>query len=372
MKKYPLISVAYSDSVKAEALKETARMLDSGILTNFGEYCDRVEAGFSEFIGCSAVGVSNATIGLMIAYEAVGFKGEVLVPSFTFSSTASALLRNDVTPVFYDIDPETLTADVFDMESRITPRTGGIVATHVFGNPCNVEAIEKLGKKHGLPVVFDAAQATGAKISGKMIGNFGTCEVFSCNTTKLLSMGEGGFVCCADNEALEKKLRSLRYFGMSENYQCEGYGTNGKLQEFNAIMGVALLPSLSEKIEMLNILSARYRENLADIPGLTFQKVADDNYSACSLFAVRVNPDQCAIDSASLEQILKKQNIDCRKYFRPLHTTHAYSKFCNGTLPNTENAYRNILCLPLYDTLRLEDIDYIASLVKKTVAGELK
>src|SRR5580704_11466195 len=221
-------------------------LLDRRWLTNDGPYVQELESRIASFLGVKhCVAMCNATVALEIAIRGLGLSGEVIVPAYTFIATAHALQWQEITPVFCDIDPHTHTLDPGWVERMITPRTSGIVGVHLWGRPCNVEALEVIAREHDLRLLFDAAHAFGASHQGRMLGSFGAAEVFSFHATKFVNCGEGGAVVTNDDR-LAQKMRLMRNFGFAGLDRVIYVGTNGKMSELSAAMGLTSLESVGE------------------------------------------------------------------------------------------------------------------------------
>ena len=243
-------------------------ILDRNWLTNNGPYIQEFERKVAEFLGVKhCITLCNATMALGITARALGMKGEVLIPSFTFIATAHALQWQEITPVFCDIDPDTHNIDPACVEKMITPRTTGIIGVHLWGRPCQVEALTEIADRHGLKLMFDAAHAFGCSYKGEMIGNFGKAEVFSFHATKFFNTFEGGAITTNDDE-LATKMRLMKNFGFSGYDNVIYVGTNGKMTEICAAMGLTGLESLHEFVEGNRKNYLLYKKLLEDLPGL--------------------------------------------------------------------------------------------------------
>src|SRR6267378_2313680 len=221
-------------------------MLDRRWFSNDGPFVQEFERKIAEHVGVKhCIAMCNATVALEISIRALGMEGEVIIPSFTFIATAHALQWQEITPVFCDIDPHTHTLDPGWVERMITPRTTGIVGVHLWGRPCNIEALEAIAREHDLKLLFDAAHAFGASHKGRMLGSFGTAEVFSFHATKFVNCGEGGAVVTNDDR-LAQKMRLMRNFGFAGLDRVIYVGTNGKMSELSAAMGLTSLESVDE------------------------------------------------------------------------------------------------------------------------------
>ena len=253
---------------RAYFMERVERILDSRWFTNNGECVQELERELAAWLGVKhVVAVCNATIGLEIAIRALGLEGEVIVPALTFVATAHALQWQQIRPVFCDIDPETHVLDPVEVEKLITPRTTGILGVHLWGRQCNIDALTDMAQRRGLALMFDAAHAFGCSHRGRMIGGFGRAEVFSFHATKFFNSFEGGAIA-ADDEALAKKIRLMTNFGFAGYDNVVHVGTNGKMSEVAAAMGLTSLRSLPEFLEVNRHHHHAYREHLARIPGM--------------------------------------------------------------------------------------------------------
>ncbi len=262
-------------------MERIQRILDSCWLTNHGPYVQEFEMQVAKLVGAKhCIAVCNATIALEILIRAAGLKGEVIVPSFTFIATAHALQWQEIKPVFCDIDPNTHNIDPHQIAQKITPRTSAIIGVHVWGRPCDVDGLQELARRNSLTLLFDAAHAFGCSYKNRMIGNFGLAEVFSFHATKFFNTFEGGAVITNDDD-LAEKIRLMKNFGFAGYDNVIHIGTNGKMSEISAAMGLTGLEFLDEFIEV-NYRNYRcYLKMLADIPGLhmiSYDETEKNNY----------------------------------------------------------------------------------------------
>ena len=259
----------------------------------------------------------NGTVALEIAIRALGMEGEVIVPSFTFIATAHALQWQGITPVFCDIDPRTHTLDPGKVEQAITPRTTGIIGVHVWGHTCDIDALAEIAARRGLKLLFDAAHAFACSYKGRMIGSFGDAEVFSFHATKFFNTLEGGAVVTNDDE-LAKKLRLMRNFGFTGYDKVSYLGTNGKMNEISAAMGLTSLESLDEFIAVNRRNYLRYREELRDIAGA--RVLTYDETESCNYQYIVLELDEAVtriVSRDELWRILTAENVMARRYFYP-------------------------------------------------------
>ncbi|MFB8791773.1 MAG: DegT/DnrJ/EryC1/StrS family aminotransferase [Potamolinea sp.] len=254
---------------REQLLNRISDIVDRKWLSNDGKYVQELEDRIAKLLGVKhCMAVCNATIGLEIVARAANLTGEVILPSFTFVATAHAMQWLGLTPVFCDIDPQTHTIDAAQIEQLITPRTSAILAVHVWGQPANVEALSAIAQRHNLKLIFDAAHAFHCSYQGRMIGNFGDAEVFSFHATKFFNTFEGGAIV-TNNDDLAEKIRLMKSFGFAAGYDnVTSVGTNGKMNEACAAMGVTGLDSLNEFIEVNYRNYKRYHQELAGVPGV--------------------------------------------------------------------------------------------------------
>ena len=287
---------------KARIIARINDLLERRWLTNDGPYVEEFERRIADFVGVKhCIAMCNATVALEIAIRGSGLKGEVIVPSFTFVATAHALQWQEITPVFCDIDPRTKTLDPYQVEKMITPRTTGIVGVHIWGTPCDIDALTEVAHRHKLKLLFDAAHAFGCSYQGKMIGAFGDAEVFSFHATKFLNSFEGGAVTTNDDE-LAAKACLMKNFGFADEDNVIYVGTNGKMNEAAAAMGLTSLESVDDFVAINYRNHEQYQKQLAGIPGielLTFDENERNNYQYIVLevdeIIAGVSRDHCAI-----------------------------------------------------------------------------
>ncbi len=298
--------------------------------------------------------------------------GEVIVPSFTFVATAHSLQWQEITPVFCDIDPATHNIDPERIEALITPRTTGIVGVHLWGRPCNVEALTEIADRHGLKLIFDAAHAFGCSHEGKKIGGFGTAEVFSFHATKFFNTLEGGAIA-TNNDELARKVRLMKNFGFTFYDQVEHIGTNGKMNEISAAMGLTGLDSLEGFIDANRLSFQRYREELSGIPGIRLIDYDEREKNNFQYVVLEVDDAETGIHRDELMAALHAENVLARRYFYPgCHEMEPYkSSFPNAKLllPKTMELCNRVLVLPAGGRLGEDDIQVIAGIIRLVVEG---
>lgn len=336
----------------------------SRMLSNFAKYAERFEAKVRErTANPQALAVASGDMGLVLSLAALDLpeEGECLVPSFTFNSTINAVVWNRLRPVFIDIDPETFNVDLDDVERRLGEDTVAIVVTHVFGSPLDLRRLLAIARRHDLPTVIDAAHAFGGSYDGLPIGHpdLGTLQVFSFSGTKQVTSAEGGVIAPASEE-LHQRLLRLRGYGFRGDYVSHHVGLNGKLSELHAALAVLTVDTVAEAVESRERLVTLYRERLESVAGLRWQRHLEGARPAHKDLPVRLPRDR-----DGLARHLEAHGVQTKKYFLPLHTMPAYAPFRHGgdDLADTEALALDVLCLPLFNDLRDEDVERVCDLV---------
>jgi dTDP-4-amino-4,6-dideoxygalactose transaminase len=346
-------------------------LLDRRWLTNNGPYVQEFEQRIADMIGVKhCVAMCNATVALEIAARALRLHGEVIVPSFTFIATAHALQWQEITPVFCDVDPATHNIDPGRVEAMITPRTTGIIGVHVWGRPCDVEALKEIAQRRNLKLLFDAAHAFGCSHRGRMIGSFGDAEVFSFHATKFFNTFEGGAVVTND-EGLAAKMRLMKNFGFAGLDNVLQIGTNGKMSEVSAAMGLTGLESLAKFIEIDYRNYQQFKRELADVPGIrmiTYDETEKSNYQYIIL---EIDKVVTKISRDRLVEILHAENVLARRYFYPgCHQMEPYrSSFPHARLllPETERLVNRVIALPTGTAVGPKEIAKICHIIRLAV-----
>jgi dTDP-4-amino-4,6-dideoxygalactose transaminase len=348
-------------------------MLDRNWLSNNGPLVQELEQKIARHIGVRhCVAMCNATVALEIAIRALDLSGEVIVPSMTFVATAHSLQWQQITPVFCDIDPQTHTLDPNRIEELITPRTSGIVGVHLWGRPCDVEALTEIAERRGLALMFDAAHAFSCSHRGRMIGGFGAAEVFSFHATKFFNTIEGGAIVTNDDQ-LAQKIRLMKNFGFAGYDNVTYIGTNGKMTEASAAFGLTLFESL-EKIRAANCRNYRlYREVLRGVPGISVVPYNGKELNNYQYVVLEVDATKTGLNRDKLQAVLHAENVLSRRYFYPgCHRMEPYrSHFPHAhlLLPQTERLVQLVLQLPTGTSVRAEDIQTIGGIVRQAVAN---
>jgi dTDP-4-amino-4,6-dideoxygalactose transaminase len=349
-------------------------ILDRQWLTNNGVYVQEFEQRIAEFVGVKhCIAACNATIALEIAIRAVGLKGEVIIPSFTFVATAHALQWQEITPVFCDIDPQTHTINPQQIESLITPRTTGIMGVHLWGQSCNVEALTNIAQKYNLKLIFDAAHAFGCSHNGKMIGNFGEAEVFSFHATKFINSFEGGAIV-TNNDELAAKIRLMENFGFAGLDNVIYIGTNGKMSEVSAAMGLTSLESIDSFTEINYLNYKCYQENIKNIPGISLFHFNEQEKINYQYVVLEIDESKTNISRDKLLEILSENNIMARRYFYPgCHRMEPYRSYYPHSgllLPETEKLSNKVLILPTGTSVGSNEIKAICRILKRAIIVE--
>ena len=348
-------------------------LLDRRWLTNNGPYVQEFEKRITEFLDVKhCVAVCNATVALEIAIRALDLHGEAIIPSFTFIATAHALQWHDIRPVFCDVDITTQNLDPRKVEALITPRTTGIIGVHVWGRPCAVEALGEIAEKHHLKLLFDAAHAFGNSYKGRMIGNFGDAEVLSFHATKFLNTFEGGAIVTNDDE-LASKIRLMRNFGFSGYDHVISLGTNGKMSEISAAMGLTGMDSMDEFIAVNRLNYAAYRKGLQVIQGIRLVPYCEDECCNHQYIVIEVDEGTAGINRDDLVRVLHAENVLARRYFYP--GCHEMEPYCSAfpqaglRLVQTEKLTKRVMCLPTGTAVSESDIQIICQILRLSVAN---
>jgi len=362
MKNKPIYVTQPSLAPLEEYVEILKGVWENGILTHNGPLVQRLEKELCEKLGTqNFVAVSNGTIALQMAIKVLELKNEIITTPFTWIATVSAIKWEGCTPVFCDIDPETLNIDPNKIEAYITDKTVAIMPVHVFGNPCDVEAIDIIAKKYNLKVIYDAAHAIGSTYNGKSLLEHGDISATSLHATKLLNTAEGGG-CITKEVKLHEKLKRIRFFGHDEEKDIVEDGFNGKMTEVHAALGLA---NLKYHEDVLNDRKEKYKlylEKLNGIKDLSFQKTkfGEANYSYFPVLFRDV------AQLLKVETSLNGENIYPRRYFYP--SVNTYKKVVGyQPCPISENIADRVLCLPLYRTLEKDSILKTISIINTTL-----
>lgn len=367
MREKIFVTKAYLPAME-EYVKQLGRVWNNHILTNMGELHDEFEHQLAEYLRVPyCVTSNNGHMALEILLQALKLQGEVITTPFTFISTTHAIVRSGLIPVFADIKREDYTIDPDSVEQLITPKTCAIVPVHVYGNPCAVERLQEIAERYKLKVIYDAAHAFGVRYKGKEIGSYGHASMFSFHATKPFNSIEGGAVVSQDKTVCDE-VRFLRNFGICEEEEEEAViGTNAKLSEFHAAMGLCNLKHMEEITKGRRRVVERYCERLKTVKGLTFFMPNEDVESNYAYFPVVIEKDVFGESRDELCARLQAEDIFARKYFYPLTKDYSCykSRFSQCKTPMAEYISKSILTLPLYADLRLNDVDRICDIICK-------
>jgi dTDP-4-amino-4,6-dideoxygalactose transaminase len=349
-------------------LKRVEEILDRRWLSNNGPVVQEFEKRVAEILGVkNVVAMCNATAAIEIACRALGLKGEVIVPSYTFIATAHALQWQGITPVFADMDPATHNLNPEKIEKLITPETTGIIGVHVWGRGCETVAIEKIAAKNNLKVMYDASHAFGCSHEGQMIGAFGECEVFSFHATKFINCLEGGVVT-TNNDKLAHQMRMMTNFGFTGYDRVEYLGINGKMNEISAAMGLTNLEAIDAIVETNRKNYEQYRDQLRDIPGIKLVKYSPAEKNNYQYVVIEIDPSVCRRGRDKVVAALHAENIIARKYFWPgCHRMEPYKSLfpdANLALPETERVSANVIVLPTGQQIQDSDVKRICSIIR--------
>ena len=344
-----------------EAIKP---IFESRWLTNMGpihnEFMDKV----GSYLGVENVSLfTNGHLALCVAIRALGLTGEVITTPFTFASTTHAIVDCGLTPVFCDVNPDTYTIDADKIEALITDKTSAIMPVHVYGNVCDVEKIDAIAKKYNLKVIYDAAHVFGVKNGDRGIGSFGDISMFSFHATKVFNTIEGGCLTYSD-KALESKISSLRNFGITSPESVDMIGTNAKMNEFQAAMGLCNLKYIDENIAERKLAEETYRARLENVDGIKLSPVQEGVTQNHAYFPVVF--DRYKYNRDEVAQRLSENGIFARKYFYPITNEFScYKGKYKGDTPIAKHISENVLTLPMYAGLTEEDVNRICDIILK-------
>ncbi len=349
-----------------EYVDEISSIWDTGIMTHTGPKHIELQKKLEKYFLVDHVALfANGHLALELGLEAIGATGEVITTPFTFASTTQAILRRNLTPVFCDIEPVHYTIDAAKIESLITDKTSAILPVHVYGNMCNDEKIEEIAKKHGLKVIYDAAHAFGEKYNGINAANLGDMSMFSFHATKVFNTVEGGCLTFADG-TLVQLLEGLRQFGQIVGTEMTPYiGTNAKMTEMHAAMGLCNLKHIDEYIRQREKVVERYRERLSDVDGIVLCPRQDNVESNYAYFPVVFEEEKTGVTRENVLKALAQNNIYARKYFYPLASEFECCKAMGirANVPVASHISERVLTLPCYSELRIENVDRICDTI---------
>ncbi len=339
------------------------RILRSGMLTNGRVVRELEDAAAQRCEVEHVVAVASCTSGLMLVLQALGATGRVVLPSFTFAASAHAVVWAAGHPAFAEVDRRTLNLDPADA-AALADGASAITATHVYGAPCDVDALAAVADSAGIPLVYDAAHAFGSRHSGRPVGGFGTAEVFSMSPTKVAVAGEGGLVATNDAD-LAQTIRLGRDYGNPGDYDCQFAGLNARMSELHAAIGLASLDGLDERIMHRKNLVDAFKKRAAGVPGLGYQQVRSEDVSTFKDLTIIIDPQSFGLSAADLGRALAAERIDSRRYYcPPIHQQKAYAHLLQGReLPVTDEVASRVLTPPLYSHMTVDQVMRVADTV---------
>jgi len=335
---------------------------DKGWITNHGKCVTDLEKKLKKHLGVKhLLCLSNGTLALQVAIKALDLKGEIITTPFSYVATTDSIVWENCTPVFADIEPDTLTIDPKKVEEAITPRTSAILATHVYGNPCDVEALENIARKHDLKIIYDAAHAFGVKYKGKSVLNYGDISTLSFHATKLFHTVEGGAVITNDPH-VNHRNSYLRNFGHNGYEGFWGIGINAKMSEVHAAIGLCVLGKIKKIFSSRKKATELYFKNLSGLNGISFPVLRKGTVYNYAYFPVLFENEKVLLE---VFEALKKKKVFPRRYFYP--SLNMLPFFGQQSMPVSENAASRVMCLPLYHNITKKDVDMITAIIRKTL-----
>jgi dTDP-4-amino-4,6-dideoxygalactose transaminase len=351
-----------------EFLPYLEQIWQSGWLTNAGPFHQRLEKALSEHLGVEHLALfANGTIALVTALQCLRISGQVITTPYSFVATSHALLWNSIEPVFVDIDPTTCNLDPERIEAAITPRTTAIMPVHCYGNPCDVERIQKIADTYGLRVIYDAAHAFGVNYKGKSVLNFGDLSVLSFHATKAFNTFEGGAIICPDAKT-KQRVDYLKNFGFADEVTVVAPGINGKMNEIQAAFGLLQLRHIDASIAKRREIDRRYRAALSGVAGISCLPLPADTRHNHSYFPILVEREY-PLTRDELFHLMRQSGVIVRRYFFPLITDfpmyRGLASAAPDLLPTARSIAARVLCLPIHPTLRLDEVDRVVDLIRR-------
>jgi dTDP-4-amino-4,6-dideoxygalactose transaminase len=355
-----------------EFLPYLRQIWDRKWLTNAGPFHQELEGALAAYLGVDNLAlVTNGTLALVSALQALRITGEVITTPFSFVATAHSLLWNGITPVFADIDPVSLNLDPARVELAVTPKTTAILAVHVYGRPCDTAALQYIADIHGLKLLYDAAHCFGVSQDGQSILRHGDISVLSFHATKVFTTFEGGAIICRDAR-LKKRIEYLKNFGFVDELTVVAPGINGKMNEFQAALGLLQLRHFEEAITKRRAIDALYREQLAGVPGLSCPDLPPGLHWNFAYFPILVGPEY-PLTRDALYTRLKEHDIHVRRYFYPLISEFPMYRGLPSarpeSLPVARRTAERVLCLPIYPALTRQDQERILSVILENTSS---
>ena len=338
------------------------------ILTNNGPFHQQLEAELCNYLGVKYISLfCNGTMALITALQALRITGEVITTPFSFVATTHALWWNNIKPVFVDIEPDYFNLDAAKIEAAITPHTTAILPVHVYGNPCNVEAIKHIADTYNLKVIYDAAHTFGVTVKDVPIVSFGDLSVMSFHATKVFNTFEGGAIVCHD-ETMKKRIDNLKNFGFAGETTVVAPGINAKMNEVQAAMGLLQLKTIDATIEKRKHIAELYRKELSGVDGIRFLEDMPDVKHCYSYFPILIDKDTYGTSRDAVYETLKQHNIYGRRYFYPLISQFPTYKGLEsaqaGKMPIAEKVAEEVICLPIYSELDFSAVKDICEIIR--------
>lgn len=352
----------------AEFIPYLEEIWTSRRVTNKGQYHQELQTALCKFLGVKYISLfANGTMALLIALQVLRIQGEVITTPYSFVASTHAIQWNGLKPVFADIDPKTLTLDPAKIEAAITPQTTAILPVHVYGTPCDLDQINYLADIYGLKVIYDAAHAFGVKKGGQSVLNFGDLSVLSFHGTKVFTTFEGGAIVSHD-AAMKKRIDFLKNFGFADEVTVVGPGINGKMNEFQAALGLLQLEYLPDQLAKRQEFSLRYRQQLRGVPNLRTLREPPDTEQNYSYFPIFIENTKGMCRRDVVYERLKQSSFFARRYFYPLISRFpTYRRVPSATPENLQVAERlssEVICLPLHPELQISNVDAICDIVR--------
>jgi dTDP-4-amino-4,6-dideoxygalactose transaminase len=346
---------------------------ENKILTNGGPFHQQLEQALCDYLGVKHICLfSNGTLALMTALQALRITGEVITTPYSFVATAHSLLWNNIKPVFADIDAHSLNLDPDKIEAAITPQTTAIMPVHCYGQPCDIERIEKIADNYGLKVIYDAAHAFGVRYKGGSVLNYGDLSVISFHATKIFNTFEGGAIICPDAKT-KQRIDYLKNFGFVDEVTVVAAGINGKMSEINAAFGLLQLKGIDAARTQRQAIDRHYREKLAHINGIDCLRETQAEQANYAYFPILVRPEFSLSRDALFER-LRVHDIYARRYFYPLISDfpmyRGLPSAAPANLPTARRAAQQVICLPIYPALAMEKVDEIVAIIAMSAEAQ--
>jgi len=344
------------------------KIWDSKWITNMGQFHQQLEEALCDYLGVKYISIfTNGTLPLITALQALEIKGEVITTPYSFVATTHSLWWNGIKPVFVDIDPITCNIDPNKIEAAITPQTTAIMPVHVYGTPCDMDAIQAIADKYGLKVIYDAAHAFGVKQNGKSVLTAGDMSTLSFHATKVYNTIEGGALVCNDAET-KKRIDYLKNFGFEDETTVVGPGINGKIDEVRSAYGLLNLKQVDNAIEIRKNIVQQYRNALKNIPGISFMNDIEGVRHNYAYFPIFVDAEKYGMTRDELYFKMKAKNILGRRYFYPLISTFSTYKDLESSrpenLPVSVKMADSVICLPIHTELTDEDVKRVIAAIE--------